>query len=151
MGLDAASLESLRALISDELDFAAFEHSQSGHVWEIASKQLKSRTITRAIIAAVIKWARANQYECAFEVRLPGITRNNNMRAVLDVVLKGAKTKPDLIAVEIDRGNKSWSIKKLAHAVSLGYAALWIKWGGPIRIDVPSQIAVLYIPLQYAS
>ena len=149
--LNAAGLESLRALIDSKLDSASFETDQSGRFFRIPSRPLKSTTITREITTAVSEWACTYKYRCAFEVALPGIERNNNKGAVIDVVLENDEDNSAPIAIEIDRGNKTWSIRKLMHAVSQGYVALWIKWGLPVSSDIPAEIAVINIPLQFMS
>jgi hypothetical protein len=48
------------------------------------------------------------------------------------------------ISVEIDRGNKSWSLRKLEYAAGRGDLALWLRWNSfQPRSDVPETVRML--------
>ena len=42
------------------------------------------------------------------------------------------------LAIEIDRANKAWSLKKLEHCASNGYTAIWFRWRGRVNNYAPT-------------
>ncbi len=55
-------------------------------------------------------------------------------------------TFPDgsCLAIEIDKGNKRWSLAKLEHCVEHNkWLALWIRWRGVLTKDIPKGILVI--------
>ncbi|MEM1422713.1 MAG: hypothetical protein AAGH64_01795 [Planctomycetota bacterium] len=48
------------------------------------------------------------------------------------------------LAIEIDRSNKAWSVRKLAGCAEEFWTdALWVRWLGPVTLDVPDTVCVI--------
>ncbi|GAB4546294.1 MAG: hypothetical protein Tsb0013_05000 [Phycisphaerales bacterium] len=48
------------------------------------------------------------------------------------------------LAVEIDRADKQWSVRKLARCAEEFWTdALWIRWRGRVRIEVPETVCLI--------
>ena len=62
----------------------------------------------------------------------------------MDLLFKRPGGRP-AIAVEIDRGNKQWSLTKLGAEVDAGNIALWVRWKGDTIIPVPASIGLVDI------
>lgn len=112
-----------------------------------SGKPLNATVITAVICASIEQWAMQANFSVCAEVRLPGLTRGNDYAAVVDYVIGRPASAP--LAIEIDRGNKQWSLAKLDHALKIGYEGLWIKWGKPITVEIPKGIEVIYVPLSF--
>ncbi len=106
----------------------------------------RSVFITRSLTAAVSKWGRLHRFEVAHEalidtpgyVSAKGITRT---KGYLDLLLVRGSLR---VAIEIDRGNKAFSLAKLERAVhSRGAEAIWIKWGAPVKVRIPPRVHLI--------
>ncbi|MCX4666495.1 hypothetical protein OG453_07405 [Streptomyces sp. NBC_01381] len=64
--------------------------------------------------------------------------------AYLDLRLLRTDAPP--IAVEIDRGDDSTAVDKLRDEALRGRPALWIRWHGTLRTDLPAGVARLHLP-----
>ena len=133
----SSEVESLRAVLVD--------------VWPEA-QQGDSRAITKALTRAVRQWARSGGHRVEQEVRIevPGyVSKAGNKRSTgyLDFVITcGGEHEPrKRIALEIDRSNKRFSVAKLVAALDEGFESVWIKWGTPVRVDVPSQVHLVQL------
>lgn len=94
-----------------------------------------SHQITENLTNATQRWGIAQGCNCKKEFSAPWLqayTRTGTPKnGRIDVVLstpRGGK-----LAVEIDRGEKTWSLEKLLLCRERGYQAVWIKWGKPIE------------------
>jgi len=102
--------------------------------------------ITELITDEIISWASMNNWgsEREFEIYLIKNKNNQLSRGKIDLVLDGNVSVSENnilpLAIEIDRGDKNWSIEKLQHCQNLGFNCLWIRWGKKIKIDVPEGI-----------
>lgn len=101
---------------------------------------LRSTEVTKSISAFISRWALENQaiHHKEHEIRVPGVDR----RGQIDHVLAWPGF---CLAVEVDRGNKTWSVRKLHTAATEGLdglptAALWIRWKGRLLGEVPSTV-----------
>lgn len=48
-----------------------------------------------------------------------------------------------MYCIEIDSGNKKWSLKKLIDSLFRGFIPVWIRWNFEINIDIPKEIYVI--------
>ena len=81
---------------------------------------------TEIITSYIRNFAFENGFEYEEEVFL-GLTRKTNgYKGLVDITIK----RPDgaRYAIEIDRGNKRWSLEKLLHAYTKGYVPIWVRW-----------------------
>jgi hypothetical protein len=62
------------------------------------------------------------------------------MSGYLDFILKKDNDK---YALEIDRGNKKWSLQKLVHSKSKGYKPIWVRWCVPVKMDIPEIVYLI--------
>lgn len=106
-----------------------------------------SQQATRLITEAIAEWARRQGWEVEFEVPAL-ITRpvrgGREFRGRLDIVCDRGEDLP-LIAIEVDRGNKRWSLQKLVAEAEAGNLAIWVRWKGRHLIDVPEQVGLVDI------
>ncbi len=86
--------------------------------------------VTRLLGLSVRSWAvgRGATVQCETPIDVEGVAR----RGYLDFLLWW---QDSALAVEIDRGNKRWSLNKLAQAGEVGVAGLetgaaWVRWKG---------------------
>ncbi len=82
-----------------------------------------------------------------------GVTRGASIQGEAAVVVEGSSRRGRLdfllwwedaiLAIEIDRGNKKWSLKKLQRAArgigGLSTGSLWVRWKG-VPIEVPADV-----------
>lgn len=52
-----------------------------------------------------------------------------------------------VLAVEIDRSDKKFSLTKLCHFQDRGAACIWIRWGTDPKVRVPDGVELIYVPL----
>lgn len=96
---------------------------------------------TELLTSTIENFASEQGFECEKEVFL-GLTRKTNgYKGLIDVII----TKPDGIryAIEIDSGNKRWSLEKLLHSHSIGYIPIWVRWHTKIKIKIPSVVNLI--------
>lgn len=102
------------------------------------SRQAESRVITAALGEIVTRWGidRGATIQREAAVVVDGSTR----RGRLDFLLWWEDAA---LAVEIDRGNKKWSLQKLQHVAlgigGLATGSLWLRWKG-VPIEVPGGV-----------
>jgi hypothetical protein len=82
------------------------------------------------IKAEVGRWALAKGWSVRTEARVDvGVSPTSDGRlGYIDVVVVRGGGLPDL-AIEIDSGDKPWSVAKLRHAARGGMRPVWIRWG----------------------
>lgn len=97
-------------------------------LFALEPRSASTSQMTRFITDAVINWAIANGWTPRVEARVEALTTLGSPRlGYLDVIVRRAGL-PDL-AIEIDSGDKPWSVDKLQHAAAAGMHAIWIRWG----------------------
>lgn len=125
-GLDAAA-HSLRAWLNSQqfADLSAFE-------------------VTRFLTDSVAEWATNLGYNAQREVEVhPNIHRPDLRTGRLDLQLRHHSGKGRPI-IEIDRGNKLWSLDKLTQAAERGDLALWLRWSRrPVPVPIPPGIRLI--------
>ncbi|GHH88860.1 hypothetical protein GCM10018793_70110 [Streptomyces sulfonofaciens] len=52
------------------------------------------------------------------------------------------------VAVEIDRADDSTAVDKLRDEALRGHPALWIRWHGALRVELPAGVTRLHLPTQ---
>jgi DNA-directed RNA polymerase, sigma subunit (sigma70/sigma32) len=80
---------------------------------------------------------------------LEGTPEYPGRQGIVDVYVARPGQPRDLV-IEIDRGNKRWSARKLGYAVSNGKAAIWVRWSGlgPPSAIVPGGVEVIYLDVR---
>ncbi|MFG2234898.1 hypothetical protein ACGFNX_33740 [Streptomyces sp. NPDC048723] len=111
---------------------------------------------TPAITRAVADWAKAAGWKCRWEAPMryiePPRLRPGGCRAYwsppwsayLDLRLLRENGPP--IAVEIDRADTGTAVDKLRDEALRGRPALWIRWHGTVRAELPAGVARLHLP-----
>jgi len=62
-------------------------------------------------------------------------------RGIVDVFIRTTDGK--VFAIEIDRGNKTWSLDKLGHCrIRYNAVPIWIRWSGTVDCEIPADIVV---------
>lgn len=105
---------------------------------------LTSRQTTALLTVRVAEWGRSQGWSVQFEVpiRASRTTRSGESRGRLDVVCRRDAGRPPVV-IEIDRGNKRWSVDKLASEAAAGAVALWVRWRDPTNVDVPDAVGLV--------
>ena len=70
----------------------------------------------------------------------------NPRLGIVDVVISRGGEAPD-IAIEIDSGDKRWSVKKLQYLARIGMRAVWIRWGDDAWAGVIEGVDVIQLRL----
>ncbi|MGW1193683.1 hypothetical protein [Streptomyces sp. NPDC002559] len=106
---------------------------------------LSTAEVTEFFTDSVSRWADSLGYKARREVWLPVQSCQPDQRAGrLDLQLRHHTGKGRLISVEIDRGNKVWSLNKLTQAAELGDLALWLRWSRePVRVPIPPTVRLI--------
>lgn len=111
---------------------------------------------TRRITRAVAQWSAASSWRTRWEAPMryidpprlmPGGCRtywSPSWSAYLDLRLVRTDAPP--IAVEIDRADDSTALDKLRDEALRGRPALWIRWHGALRAELPAGVARLHLP-----
>tara|TARA_B100000676_G_C17606714_1_gene594691 strand:- start:150 stop:569 length:420 start_codon:yes stop_codon:yes gene_type:complete len=112
-----------------------------------------SKEITTVLTEELVSWANENGWYPEREYKA-GIFREHKSgkyEGRIDVYVNRDSLIPEKglppLAIEIDRGNKKWSIMKLEHLQGRGCSCLWIKWGKKIDIEIPDGIMTFHVPL----
>ncbi|MFD3720083.1 hypothetical protein [Streptomyces sp. NPDC058674] len=115
-----------------------------------------AKEATPAITRAVANWAKASGWKCRSEAPMRYIDPPRPMdmgcrrvwwpswSAYLDLRLLREDGPP--IAVEIDREDTGTAMDKLRDEALRGRPALWIRWHGPVRAELPAGVARLRLP-----
>lgn len=105
---------------------------------------LTSRQTTALLTERVAEWGRSQGWSVHFEapIRASRPTRSGESRGRLDVVCRRDAGRPPVV-IEIDRGNKRWSVDKLASEAAAGAVALWVRWRDPTNVDVPDAVGLV--------
>lgn len=116
---------------------------------------LTGREATERITHAVAGWGRASGFKAQREAPMrfidPPVERQGGCRIVwwpswsayLDLRLDRPDGPP--IAVEIDRQDDSTAVQKLRDEALRGHPALWIRWHGALRTELPPGVARLHL------
>ncbi|MDQ8707575.1 hypothetical protein RCO28_34655 [Streptomyces sp. LHD-70] len=117
---------------------------------------LTGKEATRSITRAVAEWSMASGWRTRCEAPMryidPPRLQTGGCRgywsppwcAYLDLRLRRKDGPP--IAVEIDRSDDSTAVDKLRDEALRGRPALWIRWHGALRAEVPAGVARLHLP-----
>jgi hypothetical protein len=108
---------------------------------------LHRRDVTALLTEQVVLWGRAHRFVIRQQVPSTATRlsrRGHPWPGVLDLACIHASGQN--IAIEIDAGNKTWSIQKLAAEAQAGRLAIWVKWGGPVDLTlVPDTIGLVEV------
>jgi len=100
--------------------------------------------VTRQITDVVVKWALARGWTPRVEARVEAVTLSGSPKLGYVDVLVHRPGEPDL-AVEIDSGDKPWSVDKLQYAAAAGMQAIWIRWGDQEWAGVYDEVDVIQL------
>ncbi|MGW4806278.1 hypothetical protein [Kitasatospora sp. NPDC004272] len=121
-----------------------------------AFADLTGARATESISIAVAQWAVAAGWKTRWEAPIRYIDPPRAERvgcricwsppwsAHLDLRLVRGDGPP--IAVEIDRTDDSTAVDKLRDEALRGHPALWIRWHGALRTELPAGVARLHLP-----
>ncbi len=101
-----------------------------------------SRNRGTELIASSVKSFALNQgFECEKEVFLGLKRKTDGYKGLVDIIIKSL----DGIryAIEIDSGNKKWSLEKLLDASKKGYVPIWVRWCAKINVKIPAVINLI--------
>jgi hypothetical protein len=119
---------------------------------------LTGKEATEYITRAVEEWAQESGWRSRREAPMryidPPRMLNGGCRtywsppwsAYLDLRLVRNDGTP--LAVEIDRVDDSTAVDKLRDEALRGHPALWIRWHGALRAELPAGVARLHLPTQ---
>jgi hypothetical protein len=96
---------------------------------------------TEFITSSIESFARGQGFMYEREVFLGLNRKTSGHKGLVDIVIK--KPEGTGYAIEIDRGNKKWSLEKLLHAHSKGYVPIWVRWCTKINIRIPAVINLI--------
>ncbi|MEU9279982.1 hypothetical protein [Streptomyces sp. NPDC048341] len=117
---------------------------------------LTGKEATLCITSAVAEWAKLSGWRSRWEAPLRYIDPPRPMdggcriywsppwSAYLDLRLFRKDGPP--VAVEIDREDDSTAVDKLRDEALRGRPALWIRWHGAVRAELPAGVARLHLP-----
>lgn len=117
---------------------------------------MTAKEATPAITRAVADWAQASGWKCRWEEHMRYIDPPRavgggcriywwpSRSAYLDLQLLREDGPP--IAVEIDREDIGTAVDKLRDEALRGRPALWIRWHGAVRAELPAGVARLRLP-----
>lgn len=102
---------------------------------------LAAPEVTRFFTTSVDQWGLSLGYHARHEAALPA---QGQRTGYLDVRLTHHSGAGRPISIEIDRGNKRWSLEKLIHAAELGDFAVWLRWGRePVPLTIPPAVRLI--------
>lgn len=117
---------------------------------------LTGKEATLCITRVVTEWAKAAGWRSRWEAPMRYIDPPHQMNggcriywsppwsAYLDLRLVRKDGPP--VAVEIDREDDSTAVDKLRDEALRGHPALWIRWHGALRAELPAGVARLHLP-----
>lgn len=104
--------------------------------------------VTRLLTHTIVDWGIAYGWMPALEVASRAVRGEGDGRrghhGYLDIVLERWGLPP--VVVEIDRGNKQWSVDKLEAERAAGSICLWVRWSKKTP-TAPSGIEVVHVPV----
>jgi hypothetical protein len=101
--------------------------------------------VTRQLTRAIVDWALARGWRPRVEARVEAMAPSLTAKlGYIDVIVSRGDGEPDL-AIEIDSGDKPWSVDKLRHAAQAGMQAVWVRWGDEEWAGVYDDIDVIQL------
>jgi len=130
----------------------AVESAEKRDIDELASTlfalDVEARTtgaVTRQLTRAIVDWALAHGWSPRVEARVEAMAPSLTAKlGYIDVIVSRRGGGPDL-AIEIDSGDKPWSLDKLRHAAKAGMHAIWIRWGDEEWAGVYEDVDVIQL------
>ena len=107
-------------------------------------EQRTTSAVTRQITDVVLTWALARGWTPRVEARVEAMTVAGSSKLGYVDVLVHRPGEPDL-AVEIDSGDKPWSVDKLQYVAAAGMQAIWIRWGDEEWAGVYDEVDVIQL------
>lgn len=110
---------------------------------------LKATEVTDTLSAAIRRWGHSNGWMTNTEVPStarrhsgsgPGVAHYGYLDLVFD------RWGEESVVVEIDRGNKQWSLEKLTAEAARGRVSIWVRWGRQPP-QVPDGVGLVYLPV----
>ena len=118
----------------------------ASRLFALETDTLDTGAITARITREIVGWALANGWTPRAEARvgLPAAAHGGSRIGYIDVVVR----RGDLpaLAIEIDSGDKPWSLDKLRHAAVAGMHAIWVRWGDDAWAGYYADVDVIQLP-----
>jgi hypothetical protein len=111
-----------------------------------AQKSSCARQFTKAITSEIghLIALSGGQFFPERKIDLTRPTKRGPYQGRLDVF--GVFPDASVIAIEVDRGDKCWSLQKLIFtATKLGAHAVWIRWSGSVNLYVPPSVTLINV------
>lgn len=103
----------------------------------------KTKVITEAIeeYLSSLGWNVSREYK--IDLTRSSSTFEGKIKEIHGRIDLFAKRNNESLAIEIDRGNKPWSLKKLEYCIkTYGSKAVWIRWKGEVTSAIPDGVIV---------
>jgi hypothetical protein len=100
-------------------------------LFELDTAGLGTAAVTSLITAEIVRWAHGNGWVVRTEARVHAVSSQESAArsGFVDVIVRRGSGDPPDLAIEIDSGDKPWSVEKLRHAAQAGMRAIWVRWG----------------------
>lgn len=116
------------------------------HLEPVRLEGLSAPEATRLVTEQTVCWADEQGWTIEREVRgrIARTTKNGQQHARLDLVCTRPAALP-AVAIEIDRSGKVWSLTKLLAEIDAGCVALWVRWRGRTKVEIPESVGLVDI------
>jgi hypothetical protein len=130
----------LHAAVTDATDDLA------SRLFALDTEALDTAAVTARITREIVRWALSNGWNPRAEARV-GVTVSRHGRSrtgYIDVIVR--RGGEPALAIEIDSGDKPWSLDKLRHAAAAGMQPIWVRWGDDGWAGYYDDIDVIQLP-----
>ena len=118
----------------------------ASRLFALDTESLGTGAVTARITREIVRWALSNGWNPRAEARV-GVTvsgHGGSRIGYIDVIVRRGG-EPDL-AIEVDSGDKPWSLDKLRHAAAAGMHPIWVRWGDDAWAGYCDDIDVIQLP-----
>lgn len=127
-------------------DGAAVREALERELTSVPFERLTAPEVTSLLTSRLVAWGLAQGWMVSREVpsRARRGAAERQHHGFLDVVLERWGRSP--VVVEIDRGNKTWSMEKLTAEHEAGCVSIWVRWGRAV-VNAPEGVEVVHLPV----